>query len=126
MKQKTAGKSGDNKRFFLLVALLLLAAVVGFGVGYVASHSNPNPRGTWVLDEVTAYRFDKDGTGALVLPDKEYPFRYRADDGTLTLDFEDEAVTDAVYQYRRERDRLILEAGQNQYILTRQKAAKSG
>ena len=42
--------------------------------------------GTWTVDGVTTYRFDTDGSGALILPEHSYPFSFFAEGNTLVLE----------------------------------------
>lgn len=68
--------------------------------------------GTWTLDGVTSYRFDGDGTGALLLPESEYAFTYRLEGEALTIDFESVRAHDGTYRAGMEGDRLILAGGE--------------
>ena len=68
--------------------------------------------GTWTLDGVTSYRFDGDGTGALLLPELEYAFTYRLEGEALTIDFESVRAHDGTYRAGMEGDRLILAGGE--------------
>ena len=55
--------------------------------------------GTWTTDGVTIYKFNKDKTGALVVPLHEYKFNYVLKDDTLSIDFENENSEDTTYTY---------------------------
>lgn len=68
--------------------------------------------GTWTLDGVTSYRFDGDGTGALLLPESEYAFTYRLEGEALTIDFESVRAHDGTYRAGMGGDGLILAGGE--------------
>ena len=65
--------------------------------------------GFWTLDGTTNYRFDEDGTGALVLPEHEFSFSYTLEEDELTLEFEDTGIDPAVFTFTLEDDTLILQ-----------------
>lgn len=65
--------------------------------------------GFWTLDGTTNYRFDEDGTGALVLPEHEFSFSYTAEEDELTLEFNDAGIDTTVFTFTLEDDTLILQ-----------------
>lgn len=65
--------------------------------------------GTWTVDGITTYRFHADGSGALILPEHKYPFRYTIKSDELTLQFDSERIPDAVFIPSVTDDILILE-----------------
>lgn len=65
--------------------------------------------GFWTLDGTTNYRFDEDGTGALVLPEHEFSFSYTAGEDELTLEFNDAGIDTTVFTFTLENDTLILQ-----------------
>lgn len=77
--------------------------------------------GTWTVDSVTSYLFEEDGTGVLIVPEHEYPFRYTVDENELALEFDSRKVRDAAFSFTRDGDILILErkeeAGTAEYSL---------
>ena len=90
----------------VLVVLLLTAAVILI----VRSCTNAADvlRGTWDLDGITAYQFDGKGKGSLDLPDSSYAFTYEIKDGTLAIDFEDDAARDKTYTFTADKTKLTL------------------
>ena len=66
-------------------------------------------KGTWTLDESTAYIFDGKGSGTLRLPMGSYAFSYTIEDNIVTLDFADESLSDASYSFLLGRDALTLD-----------------
>ena len=66
------------------------------------------PVGWWDVDEYTSYRFRRNGAGTLLVPAGEYDFTWTEEDGELTIDFADEAATDAEYRFTREKGVLTL------------------
>ena len=77
--------------------------------------------GFWTLDGTTSYRFDEDGTGALVLPEHEFSFSYTVEEDELTLEFNDAGIDTTVFTFTLEDDTLILkrveEAGIAEFTL---------
>ena len=65
--------------------------------------------GFWTLDGTTNYRFDENGTGALVLPEHEFSFSYTAEEDELTLEFNDAGIDTTVFTFTLEDDTLILQ-----------------
>ena len=66
-------------------------------------------KGTWTLDESTDYTFDGQGGGTLRLPMGSHAFSYTIEDNVVTLDFADEALTDASYSFLLGRNALTLD-----------------
>lgn len=79
--------------------------------------------GTWTIDGVTTYRFEKDGTGALILPEHEYLFEYSLDEDELTLEFENSRISQVVFTIMQEEDTITLikeaDAGKAEFKMTR-------
>ena len=79
--------------------------------------------GLWTIDDVTSYRFSKDGTGALILPEHKYPFGYRLKEDQLTLKFESGKINKAVFTITLEEDTLTMireeDAGIAEFVLER-------
>lgn len=65
--------------------------------------------GRWTVDGVTTYRFDKDGTGVLILPAHEYVFTYTTTVNKLSLTFADSKVKDGVFIFEINDNLLSLE-----------------
>lgn len=77
--------------------------------------------GLWTIDDVTSYQFSEDGTGALIVPEHEYPFDYTLEDGRLTLEFESSSIKKTVFTVDPEENSLTLvkeeDAGTAEYVL---------
>ena len=77
--------------------------------------------GTWTIDGVTTYRFEKDGTGALILPENEYAFSYTAEEDELTLEFSTAKIGKTVFTAAVDGDTLTLikeeESGTAEFVL---------
>lgn len=97
-----------NWRLIVLAAGAVLLILLTVLMLRNCSGSNPL-EGTWDMDGTTIYRFDADGTGAMILPSSTYLFSYSVDaeNGTITIDFEDERATDFTYSYKLEKDKLV-------------------
>lgn len=115
------GRRRLNPRFLITLAVLL-ALLIGITVG-VRCCTKPTIRGRWDLDGTTIYKFDRNGTGALVLMYAEYEFTYTIEGDRLYIDFEDEAALDAAYTFKVEDRMLFLTGGpgdaRNDYVLTK-------
>ena len=78
--------------------------------------------GTWDYDTITVYRFDKNGEGALLLPNESYTFAYSIEEDQLIIDFESENVTDHRYTFSINGGDLTLTAEESDgtvYVLTK-------
>ncbi|MCR5370603.1 MAG: hypothetical protein K6E83_07845 [Clostridium sp.] len=77
--------------------------------------------GLWTIDDITSYQFSEDGTGALILPEHEYPFDYTLEDDRLTLEFESSRIRKTVFTVALEEGTLTLvkkeDAGTAEYVL---------
>lgn len=95
----------------LLSILMLIfgGRTVGDGGGGSDSGSG-SLQGTWSLDGTTVYRFEEDGKGAMILPNKTYAFDYfvNEEEKTISIDYESEKAEDATYSYRVSEDKLVL------------------
>ncbi len=93
------------------VLLGVLAAVFVLSAAMVARGllRHDALKGTWTLDESTAYVFDGKGGGTLRLPLGSYAFSYTIEDNVVTLDFADDALADASYSFRLGRKAMTLD-----------------
>lgn len=64
--------------------------------------------GIWTIDGITSYRFNADGTGALVLPEHKYPFDFTLEGDEITLKFDSSKIRDVVFTVKPEGGTLIL------------------
>ncbi|MBQ8934107.1 MAG: hypothetical protein IJ061_07475 [Lachnospiraceae bacterium] len=58
--------------------------------------------GKWTIDGVTDLKFQKDGSGALVVPSKEFAFDWKLEEESLSISFKDSGVRDVVYTVTRD------------------------
>ena len=81
--------------------------------------------GTWKADEVTTYRFDKDGKGALILPKHKYAFTYIVEEGKLTLKFDNSRIGTKAFSAAVDGNQLTLaRTGKEEFApVTLEKAA---
>lgn len=108
-KPSTVEGRGRKKRRILLLILTTLLSVL-----WLSGCSTGDAfRGTWDLDGTTKYEFDGTGSGAMVLPDSSYVFRYAVDEeaGTISIDFADDKVNDYTYAYTLQDKTLTLSGG---------------
>ena len=104
----------------VIAALLLLAVVIIAAVAFIMTRGS-EPKsiyGTWSLDE-TSYQFNIDRTGKLILKSGEYDFTYEKDAKEISIDFKDDKITDSVFKYSFENDKLVLERGANKSVFIR-------
>lgn len=81
---------------------------IGIVFLFKSCFSEKSITGKWDYDTVTFYRFDKDGTGALELPNDTYAFTYKTDGGKLSIDFENKSATDSNYTYNVTKNTLTI------------------
>ena len=70
-------------------------------------------KGTYAVDDYTAYQFDGKGHGALCLGDTtSYPFTYTLDGDTISFAFDDSRISGVMYDVMR-RGRVLMIVEQN-------------
>ena len=67
--------------------------------------------GKWVFDGTTAYEFDGNGVGTMVLPSVSYDFKYEINGNELYIDFINESVHDSTYSFTVQTNTLTLVGG---------------
>ena len=105
-----------------VIIIVLVLLVLGIVLICRGCSSDRSIVGTWDYDTVTVYRFDKNGKGALILPNASYDFSYTTKDGKISIDFESEQASDSTYTYTVKADKLTLtvdEASDTVYVLTK-------
>ena len=114
-------KKKSSVKYAVLAVLLIAAVLLVLLRGCVGGDIL---KGQWSIDTVTSYSFDGRGNGSLILPEKEYAFRYELEGDSLSIDFENEAARDFQYTCILEGDTLTLTGGEGDddvvYVLTRQ------
>ena len=96
------------------LALVVLVLVIVLICKSCAGGSNDNAdlSGVWHYDQYTEYEFDGEGKGCMCLDSSNhFEFTYKAEDGTLYLDFALDYVTDCQYTYTVAGDKLTLIGG---------------
>lgn len=107
-KEKRRLSKKARKLIALCSVVILIVALAAMVMQYSATHDAL--RGTWDYDGTTVYKFNGDGTGALVLPDSQYDFSYSISrrDHTVAIDFMDDSAKDHTYSFAVEGDQLTL------------------
>lgn len=83
--------------------------------------------GTYSYDKNTKYVFNGKGKGSLNIQEGEYKYTYTVDGSKLSIDFKNEDLYDATYDYQIDGDTLTLIGGEGtasvgtKYILTKVK-----
>ncbi len=95
-------------------SILGASCVVLFIVMVFCLTKRDDLKGVWNFDNVTLYRFDGNGKGAMVLPTSEYSFLYEINDNKVFIDFEDENAQDYTYSFRIEKKKLFLSGGEGE------------
>ena len=100
--------AGQKKksRNFLLFVLIIDVLIMTVLLLFVARPDEL--KGTWDLDHNTTYSFGGHGKGKLEMEQNSYLFKYTLKKGTLSVDFEDETLNDAVFTYSVEDGTLTL------------------
>ena len=128
MRRKEARKSRLKRRRIrrirngvvtIFVLTLIILCIVLF---FRSCSTDKRIVGTWDYDTVTVYRFDKNGEGALLLPNESHVFSYSIEEDQLVIDFENENVADHTYTFSINGSELTLTAEESagtEYVLTR-------
>ena len=140
-KSASAAADVKKKRIIIysvigvLIAVFVVALVftVVSGIGGSGSSStvgtrhdvtiNPNGgtsggelEGLWKLDDITSYEFDGTGRGILHTA-KDFPFAYSAENGVLSIDYDNDDGNDNTFGYSVEGIMLTLTRGEKTYQL---------
>lgn len=113
----SAKKRKARQRKIAVVSVLALAVLVLIIVLICKScagenYNNADLSGVWHYDQYTEYEFDDEGKGCMCLDGtNHFEFTYKAEDGTLYLDFALDYVTDCQYTYTVDGDKLTLIGG---------------
>lgn len=92
----------------LLVVIIIIIILIVKG----CSGATDALAGTWNFDSNTTYEFDGKGSGAMVLSLANYDFTYEIKDNQLYIDFSNESVHDATYEFSVKGDTLTLVGGE--------------
>lgn len=71
--------------------------------------TNEDIAGTWRIDEITAYRFDENGKGALLLPEYSYKFSYTLKDNRMELKYGNSKARDTNFVVTVDGDAMTLQ-----------------
>ena len=104
---KDGNKKPKRKTVFAVIAGMLIVTVF-FGCGANRVIEDPALTGTWLYGEKAEYSFQSNGKGNIKLEHDSYTFTYEVNDGILMIDYTDEALSDARYQYSVESGTLTL------------------
>lgn len=119
VRRRNRRKKQQQKVLIIIVLVFLVILLIGL---LLCLRISPLV-GTWYMDEVTAYRFEKNGKGALVLPSAEYEFTYKVDEEMLYIDFAHEGAKNAQYFFSVSGNTLTLNGGnattKGEYVLSR-------
>ena len=110
--RKTAIKRRKRQRA-VIVSLLALLFVVLIIVLICKGCSGRTDAlaGKWDFDGTTAYEFDGNGVGTMVLPSVSYDFKYEINGNELYIDFINESVHDSTYSFTVQTNTLTLVGG---------------
>lgn len=95
-----------------LAVLVLVIVLICKGCAG-GNNDNADLSGVWHYDQYTEYEFDGKGKGCMCLDNNNhFEFTYKAEVGTLYLDFALDYVTDCQYTYTVDGDELTLVGGE--------------
>ena len=95
-----------------LAVLVLIIVLICRGCAD-GNYNNADLSGVWHYDQYTEYEFDGEGKGCMCLDGRNhFEFTYKAEDGTLYLDFALDYVNDCRYTYTVDGDKLTLIGGE--------------
>lgn len=127
MKGNTNQSKTKTRKTILLITVLLTITAVLIGLSLAGPGGGSQAgelKGTWKYSENTSYKFSGNGKGWLILTDLEEKFTFSADDGILSIDFENPRMTDCKYSFSIDGDTLTLKGGEGtsggEYILIKQ------
>lgn len=106
--------------FIVVIILIILKAIIF----KPKNESKLEIYGTWTTDGVTVYKFNKNRTGALILPLNKYEFTYKIEDDNLEIDFKSKKAKDAKYKYYFEKKQLVLEGENGKFTFIRKDEEK--
>ena len=118
LKRQLAGKRRLKKQFAIAVVLALILLVL-FIMIICKSCSGTKVdvlAGKWDFDGTTAYEFDGNGVGTMVLPSVSYDFKYEINGNELYIDFINESVHDSTYSFTVQTNTLTLVGGNDTAI----------
>lgn len=108
-KEKTSGRAAPATVFCVLMAIVVIVTTILFcRFIYLSLFAKDMLNGAWTYDGVTTYAFDGKGNGSLILDSASYPFTYVLDESTISIVFENEAVSDIEYAVEVVNDTLLL------------------
>lgn len=113
-KRRTAKKRRQRRLLGISAAVLAIILLVVLIIVIARSCSTGTNvlSGTWALDGTTVYQFDGNGKGAMVLHAVSYDFTYTIDGNKLVIDYRNESVHDATYEFTVDGDTLTLVGGE--------------
>jgi len=115
-------KRSKRRLFLILLAIpaaVLIISIVFLCIGSSGSKAAAELKGKWKIDAVTVYEFDGVGSGVMHTAVKDYSFSYKANFGTLSIDYANDAATDRSYSYTLSGSTLFLSSSGAQYTLIR-------
>jgi len=115
-------KAMNRKRKMIIAGAACGAVAAGliFLLVWLVFMRSASIEGRWAMDDVTEYEFSGDGSGKLCLPTEDYPFVYRVNGDTVSVDFIDPTAEDRVYTYEVSSKELTLTAANGAvYKMTR-------
>lgn len=125
MREEPVKPPRKKKNRMLPVAIVLVVLAVVLAVVLLRSCSKGDAlEGQWRFDEITAYYFDGKGSGALILPEQRFEFRYKVQEDKLEIDFVSESARDFSYTFLIAGEYLTLTGGEGDemvsYLLARE------
>ena len=114
-----------KKKIIIMLILIgiLLIAIITLLLG-LRKTPKTSIIGTWTTDGVTIYKFNKNNRGLLIVSLKEYEFRYKINNNTLEIDFENEKLEDSKYTYTFKDNKLILDGDNGKFTFIKKNDEK--
>lgn len=122
--RKRRRKLNRNFLIAVVVGAIILGAILGISIALIVNHfSKPDITGRWDVDGVTAYEFEENGKGTLVLSLRQYEFDYSIDGDVLTITFPEGVGHEAKYTFDVNGNYMYWTGGpgdaRTEYILTK-------
>lgn len=100
-----------KKQGILIICGIVVLLIILFVVLFLNRKSQiyqKNIIGSWTIDNVTIYEFNKNNKGKLKVSLDEYLFTYQIKSDEIVIDFDDDSIQNSEYTFDIIKNKLIL------------------
>jgi len=126
-KKNIVKRSSSRRNTILMITGLLILTLALIIIPLFKTDAGTQAKelkGSWIYSGNAVYIFNGRGSGAFDLSDVKLSFSYKAENGILSIDFDDPTVQDCIYTFIIDEQTLILTGGEGTsggtYMLTKQ------